>query len=173
MPTYSLVYPVYRFPVDQNYVLLGLQKSGKWEGYFNGFGGEILPDESIHDCARRELQEEAGIIAAEGDLTLYGKIHYVHQQHAFRPSAVYVYLYEKWDGKYPRDCELMVENYLFTPSQSQIPFNKMPPNDILWLPRILNGEFVKAELTYETTHRDEFMLKSVEFENNYEQPTEF
>ena len=171
MTMYSLVYPIFRYPVDQTLVLLGLQKSGRWDGYLNGLGGAVKSGESIHDCARRELQEETGIVAAEGDLTLHGKIRYKHQNEEFRYTHVSVYLYEKWDGDFPEGGEL--EGNLFPVQRKAIPYHKMPPHDQLWLPRILTGEFVEARLTYETTHHDEFMLKCVEYVNAYEKPSTY
>lgn len=167
MPVYSLVYPF-----DDALILLASQISGKWKGYLNGFGGEFeRHDPSFHACARRELKEEAGIVAAEGDLTLHGSIMYVHDKHEFRPSRVYVYFYEKWDGKYHTRGEL--ERTLYHFPKSQLPYDRMPPHDILWLPRMLNGEFVEATLTYETTDRDDILLKSVEFVNTYTKPTRY
>ena len=171
MPVYSLVYPVFTYPVDQTLVLLGLQQSGRWQGYLNGFGGTVERGESFHACARRELREESGIIAEKGDLRLHGKILYAHEKHEFRPSKVYVYLFDKWDGDFPKGGEL--EGNLYPKQIRSLPFEQMPPNDRLWLPRILNGECVEATLTYETTHRDEYMLKSVEYVNTYEKPSTY
>ena len=59
---YSLVYPVYKFPVDQIFVLLGLQKTGKWEGYLNGFGGQVQAPERYHACARLRTPFMAEIV---------------------------------------------------------------------------------------------------------------
>ena len=168
---YTLVYPVFKYPVDQTLVLLGLQKSGKWYNYLNGFGGKVENNEGSHAGARRELKEETGIIAAEGDLILHGKIRYKHENLEVRQSSVYVYLYENWDGDFPKGGEL--EGNLFPIQAKSLPFEKMPPHDNIWLPRILNGEFVEATLTYETTHRDEDMLKCVEFVNIYEKPSRY
>ena len=170
MPVYSLVYPVFRYPVDQTLILLALQKTGRWYNYVNGFGGEVERGESYHACARRELKEEAGIVAEKGDLTLHGKILSYHEKHVWRPSYVYVYLYE-WDGVLPEGGEL--ERYLCPVQAKAVPYEKMPPHDNIWLPRILKGEFVETELTYETTDCDEYMLKSVVFDNNYAKPCSF
>ena len=164
---YSLVYPIYKFPVDQIFVLLGLQKTGKWAGYLNGFGGQVQPSERYHACARRELKEETGLIVEEGELMHHGRILYKHENEEFPPSSVYLYLYEKWDGKYPSDGEL--EGNLGNFSYNQIPFHKMPPHDNLWLPRILKGEFIQARLTYET-RADDFLLKKVEYNNSRLKP---
>ena len=159
---YSLVYPVYRFPVNQITVLLGLQKTGKWEGYLNGFGGKNKERESSHDSARRELLEETGLQAEQGDLTHHGKVIYEHENEEFRPSSVYLYFYEKWKGEIPKGGEL--DRNLFRVRHNEIPFDKMPPHDNLWLPRILKGEFIQARLTYETRN-DAFLLKTVKYNN--------
>ena len=160
---YSLVYPVYRFPADNLFILLGLQKCGKWKGYLNGFGGKVQNNEGYHACARRELKEETGLIAEKGDLTLQGRIRYRHTTDDFLPGSVYVYFYENWDGKDPRGGEL--EGNMSNFSRDQLPFDRMPPDDQIWLPRMLTGNFVEAELTYET-RRGEVLLKKVEFETS-------
>lgn len=156
---YALVYPVYRFP-DDMFVLLGLQKTGKWKGYFNGFGGKVQSNEGYHACARRELKEETGLVAEKGDLTLQGRVRYKHLTGEFPPGSVYVYFYEKWDGNNPNGGEL--EGNLVNFSKSQLPFEAMPPDDQIWLPRMLAGKFVEVELAYET-RRKEVLLKSVAF----------
>ncbi len=43
-------------------VLLGMKKRGFGAGRWNGFGGKLKPNESIEEAARREMQEEAGIV---------------------------------------------------------------------------------------------------------------
>src|SRR3989344_8079112 len=48
---------------DHPRVLLGLKKRGFGEGRWNGFGGKIQDGETIEEAARREMEEESGIVA--------------------------------------------------------------------------------------------------------------
>src|SRR5512140_2878868 len=53
-------------------ILLGMKKRGFGSGRYNGFGGKVEPGETIEDAAKRELMEEAGIVA--NDLEKVGQI---------------------------------------------------------------------------------------------------
>lgn len=51
---------------EQKQILLGLKKRGVGQGLYNGYGGKIDPtDKTYEDGARRELQEECGLLAGE------------------------------------------------------------------------------------------------------------
>lgn len=55
---YTLVIP---YDASNKHILLGLKKRGFGVGKWNGFGGKVMENESIHKCAARELKEECGI----------------------------------------------------------------------------------------------------------------
>ena len=51
---------------EQKQILLGFKKRGVGQGLYNGYGGKIdATDKSYIDGARRELQEECGLLAGE------------------------------------------------------------------------------------------------------------
>lgn len=43
-------------------MLLGKKKRGFGAGNWNGFGGKLQPGESIENAAKREMQEECGVV---------------------------------------------------------------------------------------------------------------
>ena len=53
-------------------ILLGMKKRGFGKGRWNGFGGKLMPGESIEDAARREVLEEIGVTL--GDISERGAI---------------------------------------------------------------------------------------------------
>jgi 8-oxo-dGTP diphosphatase len=58
------------FLFNKHQVLLikGSENRKRWAGLYNGIGGHVEKGESIMECARRELSEEAGVDGAELDL---------------------------------------------------------------------------------------------------------
>ena len=44
-------------------VLLGMKKRGFGQGKWNGFGGKVVPGETVEGAAKRELFEECGLVA--------------------------------------------------------------------------------------------------------------
>lgn len=58
----------YVISADRQHTLLVHRKSRKDDlhyGKYNGLGGKMEPQESIHDCICREIKEEAGITCEE------------------------------------------------------------------------------------------------------------
>jgi len=71
---YTVVPRTLIFPIYQERVLLlkGAAHKRLWAGKYNGFGGHVRPGEDALSAARRELEEESGIIRA--DLHLCGTV---------------------------------------------------------------------------------------------------
>lgn len=62
---YNLILPI---SLERRKVLLGYKRRGFGVGKFNGFGGKVEPGETIVASAKRELEEESGIICSEDQL---------------------------------------------------------------------------------------------------------
>jgi 8-oxo-dGTP pyrophosphatase MutT (NUDIX family) len=74
MKMLSVVYPAYR-EGDKYLILMGRQASNKrMPGIRNGFGGKCEPNESVEDCAVREMYEESGIELKKDDLHYIGTL---------------------------------------------------------------------------------------------------
>ncbi len=70
----SLVFFVY-LDKDKTYILMGKQAPSKrLAGIRIGFGGKCEGNESMQECAIREVLEEAGIVLTSEDLQEVGKI---------------------------------------------------------------------------------------------------
>jgi len=148
---YTLIFPL----AAEGKVLLGMKKRGFGAGRMNGFGGKVEQGESILEAAKRELHEEANIIAT--DITACGQIFF-----AFEDSPVlmdvHVYRVDKWDGVIQETEEMQPawhsvksaqEGSADAPDLPAIPFDRMWPDDTLWLPSFLAGKTIVGRVDFE------------------------
>lgn len=131
---------------EGNKVLMSMKKDGFGGGWWNGYGGKVQPGETVEQCARRELMEEAGIdvktlehagllyFDIEGDERL-------HEGHIFRGSGVI--------GE-PIDTEEMITPRWF--DVSTLPYDKMWKGDDAWMPAFFEGKFVEGILIFNAKH---------------------
>ncbi len=130
-------------------ILLGYKKRGFGKGTWNGYGGKFDPelDATIRDAATRELFEESGIDVRGTPDTLQaaGKM-----QILFEGSDVQMEIHLfRWPHFYgtAEETKEMKPRWF---SQDEIPFDKMWPNDRLWLPSFLEGKSVDATFTLDS-----------------------
>ncbi|KZO95997.1 hypothetical protein CALVIDRAFT_499291 [Calocera viscosa TUFC12733] len=137
LPTSSLKQYTLVFPVTaDSKICLGMKKRGFGAGRYNGFGGKVEPGETVFEAAKRELLEEANIVATK--MPQCGRIRF-----AFENSPVlmdvYVYRVEEWERE-PEETEEMLPKWYSmlpsdhpsSPSLPAIPFDNMWPDDDLW-----------------------------------------
>ncbi|XP_037671158.1 7,8-dihydro-8-oxoguanine triphosphatase [Choloepus didactylus] len=111
-------------------VLLGMKKRGFGAGRWNGFGGKVQEGETIEDGAKRELQEESGLIAD----TLH-KVGQIVFEFVGDPERMDVHIFraDSTQGT-PMESEEMRPQWF---RLDQIPFDDMWPDDSYWLPLLL------------------------------------
>ncbi|KAH7404835.1 hypothetical protein KP509_15G045700 [Ceratopteris richardii] len=126
-------------------VLLGLKKRGFGEGYYNGFGGKVEVGETVEAAARRELQEEAVIIA--GNIKKQGLLTF-HFDDKPQPWEVHVFNVLDYNGE-PCETDEMSPQWF---SHDQIPFDKMWKDDEIWYPHFLAGHLFQGEFFFRNTH---------------------
>ena len=127
-------------------VLLGMKKRGFGAGFWNGFGGKVEPGETIEQGARRELQEEAGIVAAS--LTQVGRIDFDFVDDPVR-LEVHVFLVDGFTG-IPMETEEMRPQWY---DLAAIPYEKMWLDDRYWLPLALEGKLFKGRFLFRGTDK--------------------
>ena len=116
-------------------ILLAMKKRGSGEGKWNGVGGKLEEGESWEEGMIRETQEEIFVTPIKyleiGDLR-------------FTKAEVHskVYLVYEWDGE-PTESEEMRPQWF---NENEIPYDEMWENDATWLPKILAGNYVAAEI---------------------------
>lgn len=123
-------------------VCLAMKKRGFGMGRWNGVGGKVDVEESIEEATVREAKEEIGVDAK--DLQKVGEIDFSFK---FKPDynqRVHIYITENWEGEEVESEEMAPAWY----GVDKIPYDIMWPDDIFWLPKVLDGEKIKAEFTF-------------------------
>ncbi len=127
---------------ESNRILLGMKKRGFGVGRFNGFGGKVNLNETIHEAALRELEEEAGIKAL--DLEEYGVINF-----EFRGKEdileVHIFKTSKFSGEITESEEMLPQWFEI----NEIPYSEMWSDDIYWLPLFLKGQKFKGRFLFD------------------------
>jgi len=122
-------------------ILLGMKKRGFGAGRWNGFGGKVLPDETIEESLIREVEEEAGI-----KLEDIKKVGFMEFEFAKNGEIVEVHVYktEKFTGE-PTESEEMKPQWFYI---DEIPFTEMWPDDKFWMPLFLKGKKFKGKFLF-------------------------
>ncbi|KAL5507489.1 hypothetical protein ACEPAH_6945 [Sanghuangporus vaninii] len=154
-------------------ILLGMKKRGFGKNMYNGFGGKVEPNESPMEAAVRELKEEAGISAnlEECGVLLFVNAsteycHYVHMYRAYEYEGEPVEteeMHPHWFAipKEYRDAKPAFKEssssssassltFPFSESESlpPIPLEQMWPDDELWMPLLLRGQYFVGRVDF-------------------------
>ena len=124
-----------------DYVLLIRKKRGHGAGKVNAPGGRIEPGESAEACAIREVAEEVGIRVQS--LKLRALLRYHDPAEGFA-MAGYVFVSSDFLGNPSHTPEADP----FWCRIDGIPYDEMWENDRMWLPRVLQGERIRADFRF-------------------------
>ena len=129
-------------------VLLGMKKRGLGRGKLNGYGGKFKEgDASIEATAKRELIEESGIEAVVLEERAVLRCEYAGS--AQNDQEIHVFLCHGWSGD-PQSTEEMEPAWELL---HKLPYGKMWPDDIYWLPAVLAGQKLTACVRYDANGR--------------------
>lgn len=118
-----------------------MKKRGFGEGRWNGFGGKVMPDETIEEAAKREMQEESGV-EVQG-LEKMGVLEFEFQGD---PEILQVHIFRARDfSGEPTESEEMKPRWYHV---DEIPFDSMWPDDKLWLPLFLEGKKFEGKFLF-------------------------
>lgn len=122
-------------------ILLAMKKRGFGEGFWNGAGGKPDPGETMEQAMIRECQEEIALTP-----TVYEKvaIHSFEMKDAADFEA-HVYIVTKWDGE-PTESEEMAPKWF---KKTNIPYEQMWQDDVLWLPLVLRGQKLETIFVFD------------------------
>src|SRR3990167_6982925 len=127
--------------ISEGKILLGMKKRGFGEGRYNGFGGKIIPGETLLQAAKREIAEEAGLkvgkLKKSGVLTFFSEIR--------DPIVMHIYSCVDFTGVPQESEEMRPEWFRF----NRIPYFRMWPDDQYWLPQVLKGKRVRARFWFD------------------------
>lgn len=123
---------VLTYVMDGDKILLILKKRGLGEGYFNAPGGHIELEETSIEAAIRETKEETGLTVSS--LKEKGVLRFQFKD-GLR-MICYVFTTSEWEGEL-KECD---EAKPFWIDKKDLDFSKMWADDIIWLPKLLEGE---------------------------------
>src|SRR3989339_946334 len=130
------------FCLREDQVLLGMKKRGFGEGKWNGYGGKVRKNEMPRTALVREIKEESGLSIFEETLEKVGLIRFSFDGRQL--FECHVFLAKKWQGE-PQESEEMKPCWF---PISQLPYEKMWAADSQWIPLILFGKKLEAELNF-------------------------
>ncbi|MBQ8983904.1 MAG: NUDIX domain-containing protein [Lachnospiraceae bacterium] len=107
-------------------------------------GGSVEIDEKVEDCARRELQEEMGLIAEEIELFYINsgpEAHYIYPNGDEVSNVEIIYLCRKYHGEIVPQEEEMEELKFFSPKEIDLEEISPPIRPVLerYLEQYLKG----------------------------------
>jgi len=123
------------------HVLLGMKKRGFGVGLWNGFGGKVGLGETIEAAAKRELFEECGLEAAALEKRGILRFRFATSSETLE---VHVFGVVDYAGE-PSETEEMKPCWF---KLTDIPFDKMWPDDRHWLPLFLEGKSIDGRFYF-------------------------
>lgn len=140
-------------------VCLAMKKRGFGLGRWNGVGGKVADGENIEDATRREAKEEVGVVV--NDMKKVAEIKFYFK---FKPEFnqfVHVYITDDWRGE-PTESEEMNPKWY---KLEDIPYTSMWPDDMFWLPKVLEDKKIIGEFTF--GEKDIVLEQKVEEEQGF------
>lgn len=129
------------FIINGDKILLGLKKRGFGLGRYNGFGGKIEEGESIEEAAAREVFEESNL--AVNSLEKIGRLNFTFDYNS-EDLLVHVFKTSNFSGQAEESAEMKPQWF----DIKNIPYKKMWPDDIYWLPLILDNKKIQASFLF-------------------------
>lgn len=135
------------FLIKGDQVLLGMKKRGFGKGYYLGIGGKVEVGETIEQGAIREMQEEINVTPRV--LKKMATIHFYFpsiEDESWNQQNI-AFITTEWEGEPQESDEIKPEWF----NRTEIPLEKMWDDAQYWLPQILEGKKLEAEIIYKDT----------------------
>jgi len=130
------------FLTKENQILLAMKKRGFGMGRWNGVGGKLKPGESVEEAVIRESQEEINVKPLTLDFV--ADLSFYFPDHPEWNQQVLAYFSNLWE-KVPQESDEMRPKWFST---QELPFEEMWPDDVFWLPKVIEGQKIKAEFVF-------------------------
>lgn len=119
-----------------------MKKRGFGEGRFNGVGGKLDEGETIEQALIRECQEEISVTPISYEKVAVIEFDEMHGNER-EELLVHVFTCDEWNGE-PVESEEMAPRWF---KVSDIPYEDMWPDDIYWLPKVIDGKKLRCRFT--------------------------
>ncbi len=144
-------------------VLMARKTRGDGAGNMNFPGGKPLPEEmaDLRLCISRECQKEVGFVPELESLELVGKLRFYFAG-VFK-WEVEVFISHSWQEGQRDEGEDMKDPVWI--ELANIPYGDMWAGDREWLPKVLAGKKVDADIYYSADHKvlEEIVWQFVDF----------
>jgi len=134
--------------VRDDQILLAQKKRGFGEGYWNGIGGKIEPEETVEQALVRECQEEIGVTPLTYRKVAAQDFVQLEQSADSWRMLVETYICTEWEGD-PAESEEMKPDWF---ALTDIPYDSMWPSDKHWLPLVLEGNLLHTTFTLDSNN---------------------
>lgn len=138
----TLVFLIKNNPDTSKQICLAMKKRGFGAGKWNGVGGKVQQNESIEECARREAQEEIGVVL--GEISKVAELTFNFSNEPEVDNMVHVYICNHWQNE-PTESEEMRPKWF---DVNEINYDEMWADDRFWLPKVLDGENIKGNFKF-------------------------
>ena len=129
------------FIIKDNKILLPMKKRGQGQGFYNGVGGKMQDGENIVDTLLRETKEEINVTPV--DFRNVGKIDFdLFYKGEKALETMEIFIANDFEGQLKESEEMKP----FWFDLDKIPYDKMFPDDRLWIEKVLNGKLVKGKI---------------------------
>jgi ADP-ribose pyrophosphatase YjhB (NUDIX family) len=126
-------------------ILLAMKKRGFGAGRWNGVGGKVTPGESIEQSMIRESEEEIALIPISWEKVAVHDFVNLDRDGKEYHIIVHAFICRQWKGE-PVETEEMAPKWF---KLSDIPYDRMWQDDLVWLPQVLLGKKLKSTFTFD------------------------
>ena len=138
---------------NDDHLLLIDKLTGLGKGKVNAPGGKIEPGETPVECAIRETFEEVGLQVH--DAREVGHLRFLMSDYSDIECFVFTAL------SFSGSASASQEAKPFWCPIPEIPYNRMWADDVLWLPKVLEGRFIRGAFRFEGELLESFLLNEV------------
>lgn len=133
------------FLLREDSILLAMKKRGFGKGKLNGVGGKVDGDETPEEAAVRECEEEVEVSPLVFKKVAILDFFFPKDKPDWN-QQVHVFFCTEWSGE-PMETEEMRPIWH---KLDMIPYDKMWPDDIFWLPKALDRNFINATFEFDS-----------------------
>ncbi|EKE26578.1 MAG: hypothetical protein ACD_4C00238G0007 [uncultured bacterium (gcode 4)] len=126
-------------------ILLCMKKRWFWMGKWNWPGWKVKENEEIIMAAKRELEEETGIVIESNKFISKWKIYFSFQDKSEWDQEMSIFIVN-WNELKAIETDEMKPKWF---KIWEIPYNEMWEADKYWIPRVINWDCVEYKILFD------------------------